>query len=172
MSAFKHIGHSLVALLTFFFTAGCTNIECPLENVVMLHCGIYSSEEGKELKLRDTLTVRAMGTDSILWNRGYGISEFSVPLSITATADTLLLRLSNNKGQWAVDTLVLGHTNTPHFESVDCPVSMFHRLTSVRWTSHHLSEMPLTVDSVAISRSLVDYATSHNVKIFLRSTSR
>ncbi len=161
------------ALILFLLClTACTNIDCPHENVVMVRSGIFSSEDGNPLTIKDTLTVKVARTDSILWNRGIGISELRFPLSITAEKDTLLFRFSNEKGQAACDTLFIEHTNTPHFESVDCPAAMFHRIKSVRWTSHHLSEMPLTIDSISVTRPNVNYETSHNIQLYLRSTSR
>ena len=77
---------------------------------------------------------------------------------------------SNLDGQGALDTLFLSYTDHPHFESVDCPAALFHTLTDVRWTSHPLSELPLTFDSVAIVRSNVNYDDVENIKIYLRST--
>jgi hypothetical protein len=38
----------------------------------------------------------------------------------------------------------------PHFESVDCNASFFHRLTDVRHTRHY-------IDSIVISNPSVDY---------------
>ncbi len=160
------------ALLLGGATTSCKEIECPLDNVVAMTVGLYASETSSALTLADTLTVTAAGTDSVLLNRAFGLSSFLLPVSHGAAADTLLFRFSNEKGQVATDSVIVSHTNEPHFESVDCPSAMFHTLLSVRWTSHPLSQLPLTVDSVAITRSNVNYDDVENIKVFLRSTSR
>lgn len=148
----------------------CSNIDCPLDNVVELTCNLYTAEERTALTLTDTLTITAAGTDSVLLNRAEGISSFSLPMSYLANADTLLFRFSNTRGKAATDTLFIQHTNLPHFENLDCPASIFHQVTTVRWTSHALGLMPLTIDSVAIVRPLVNYEDLENLRIFLRST--
>ena len=75
-------------------------------------------------------------------------------------------------GQDAVDTLFVDHTLQPHFESLDCPSSVFHTITGVRATSHSLGNMPLTIDSVALVRLIVNYDDVENIRIYLRSTVR
>jgi len=157
-----------IAALCF---ASCTNVDCPLDNIVELTCGLYSNETGASLTLTDTLTVDAGGTkDTTLLNRAYGISSFSLPLRHGVACDTLLMRFSNASGKSATDTLFLRHTNEAHFESVDCPTAVFHTLLGVSWTSHALSQMPLTIDSVSIVRPTVDYENIENLKIYLRAT--
>ncbi len=157
-----------ILLLSLSLTS-CTNIDCPLENVVMMHCGLYDSEKEETLTLTDTLTITAVGADAVLWNKGYDISELSLPLRINGNVDTLLLRFSNANEQTAIDTLFIHHTSNIHFESIDCPASVFHTITAVRHTSHDLNLMPLTLDSVAVLRRNVDYGTNQNLKLYLRT---
>lgn len=163
----------LTALLSCMATA-CTNIDCPLDNVVELTCGLYAADTKAALSLTDTLTVTSPGTlaaDTTLLNRATGISSFLLPMRQTMDRDTLVLHLSNVMGQSARDTIFLRHTNDPHFESIDCPTSVFHTLLDVQWTSHALRLMPLTIDSVAIVRKNVNYDNVENLKIYLRTTS-
>ncbi len=164
-------------LRKLFFVAGlaaltgCSNIDCPLDNLVEMSCGLYDADTHASYKLTDSLTVISHGVQSVvLLNRAQNVSTFLLPLRQAAPCDTLLLRFANGKGQSATDTLYVEHDNTPHFESIDCPMSVFHQLKSVRWTSHPLSQMPLTVDSVAIVRKTVNYENVENLKLYLRST--
>ncbi len=167
----------MITRLARFFTCGCfvglmcacTNIECPLDNLVSVTIGMYDAENGKSFLLKDSLTVLSSPKDTILLNRAQGISSFSVPLRHIGEVDTFLLYFSNIS-QSATDTLFIKKTNHPHFESVDCPATFFHTLHKVEWTSHALSEYPLTIDSVVLSRSKVDYEDIENVKIYFRST--
>ncbi len=151
--------------------AACSNIDCPLDNVVMMQCNLYSSETRSALTLTDTLNIRPAGRDTVLLNRATGISSFLVPLKESDTRDTLLLVLSNTTGQTATDTLFVDHTPQPHFENLDCPASVFHTVHAVSATSHPLSQLPLTIDSVSLVRSTVNYDDIENIRIFLRSTS-
>lgn len=160
----------LAAIVAATALAGCSNIDCPLDNVVRMKCDLYASETHTTLKLTDVLTVTPAGRDTVLLNQATGISDFLLPLKEGGRRDTLLLHLSNTAGQSAIDTLFVDHEPQPHFESVDCPACVFHTITGVAYTSHALSQMPLTIDSVAVVRTAVNYDDIENLRIFLRST--
>lgn len=151
------------------FTA-CTNIECPLDNIVEMACGVYSAEDLGRMKLDATLTVSTGGRkDTVLLNQATDIDVFLLPLKQGEKVDTFLLNFSKEELS-ATDTLIVTHDNSPHFESLDCPSSVFHHVQNVRWTSHALRLMPLTIDSVAVVRRLVDYENIENIRLYLRST--
>lgn len=159
-----------IALVCGWICSACSNIDCPLDNVVELNCNLYSAEERTALTLSDTLTITACGTDSVLLNRAEGIKSLSLPMGYGTKVDTLLFHFSNAAGKRATDTLWVEHSNMPHFENLDCPASIFHQISAVKWTSHALRVMPLTIDSVAVVRPLVNYDNNENLRIFLRST--
>ncbi len=159
---------SFSSIILALLALSCTNIDCPLENVVMLRCGIYNSINGSPISLQDTLTICTAGSDSVLYNRAYGISEFSLPMRHREGTDTFLLHFSSADKRKATDTLFVQHTSHVHFEAVDCPASVFHNITGVRHTEHDLNILPLTLDSVAVSRSNVDYDTKQNLQLYLR----
>lgn len=166
----------LAASLTMFglgaIITACSNIDCPLDNVVMMQSGLYASETQQSLTLNSaTLTVTPANSDSVLLNSASGISSFLLPLKESGESDTLLLHFSNTGGQEAIDTLFVLHTPQPHFESLDCPASVFHTISGVSATTHPLADFPLTVDSVSLVRSIVNYDDIENIRIFLRSTS-
>jgi len=161
----------IVAIFSGLFSA-CTNIDCPLDNVVMMQCNLYQSETKAALTLTDMLTIKPASRDTLLLNEDTNISSFLVPLNPGATSDTLVCFFLNESGQEGIDTLFISHTPQPHFESVDCPASIFHTLTGVRHTSHPLADMPLTIDSVAIVREIVNYDDIENLRIFFRSTTK
>jgi exodeoxyribonuclease-3 len=75
--------------------------------------------------------------------------SFSMPVGYHYPVDTLYF-LFTNKGYQAVDTVMVEKENYPHFESVDCSPTFFHRLTDVR-TTHH------AIDSITINNPTVDY---------------
>lgn len=161
------VGAVILTMLT-----ACSNIDCPLDNVVRMQCNLYSSETKSSFTLNDELTVTAAGRDTVLLNKATDLNSFLLPLKEGEERDTLLLQLSNSNGQSATDTLFINHVPQPHFESLDCPSSVFHTIIAVSATSHPLAEMPLTVDSVSLVRSTVNYDDVENVRIFLRSTTR
>jgi len=160
----------LYAALLGVGLCACSNIDCPLDNIVVMTCNLYSTEDDTTYTMTDTLTITAAGTDSVLLNRAQGITSFALPVSYNRAADTLLLHFSDANGRRAVDSLIYTHSNFSHFENLDCPASIFHNIGQVRWTSHALGVFPLTIDSVAIIRGLIDYDDVENLRIYLRST--
>lgn len=170
----RHTASMWVSLLLVWCTAmsltSCSNIDCPLDNVVSMQCNLFSYETKSAYTLTDELTVTPAGRDTVLLNKATNIQSFLLPLKEAGERDTLLLHFSNTADQSATDTLFITHTLHPHFESLDCPSSVFHTITAVRATSHALSEMPLTIDSVSLVRSIVNYDDVENIRIFLRST--
>lgn len=159
-------------LLVIATLSACSNIDCPLDNVVRMQCNLYAYETKSSLTLTDVLSVTPAGRDTVLLNGATNISSFLLPLKEGGEQDTLLLHLSNASGQHATDTLFVSHKPQPHFESLDCPSSVFHTITAVRATSHPLAQLPLTVDSVSLVRGIVNYDDVENIRIFLRSTTR
>ncbi len=145
----------------------CTNIDCPLDNVVRMQCNLYTTGTGAAYTLTDTLTVSPAGRDTTLLNRAVGVSTFLLPLREGGTRDTLLLRFADAAEHTAVDTLFLTHQPSIHFESVDCPASVFHELGGVSFSAQEARSFPLTIDSVSLVRRAVNYDDIENVRIFL-----
>lgn len=164
--------HFPLLLTLLLLVTACSNIDCPLDNVVRLQCNLYSAETKKSLTLQDILTIQPAGRDTILLNTATGINSFLLPLKESGGIDTLVCFLSNDAAQEGVDTLFVTHTARPHFESIDCPACVFHTLTGVRFTSHAIAEMPLTIDSVSLVNPSVNYDDVENLRIFLRSTGK
>ena len=163
----------LVVLLTSFLgLSSCTEVECPLDTVVVMTCGLYDASSHSQLTLYDTLTVNAVGATVPLLNRAVGKQSFGLSVSYQNDVDTLLFCFSNAVGDAATDTIFLAHTNAPHFESVDCPTSMFHQLTRVAWTRREPTGQLRAIDSVAIVRSTVDYEDIENIRVFLRAAAQ
>lgn len=155
---------------TTLFCTSCANIDCPLDNIVVMTSTFYASETDAPTRLTGSLSIAPAGRDTLLLNQARNIDKFILPLRHQAGTDTLLLRFSNDDGRAAEDTLFVTHDIFAHFENIDCPANIFHRISNVRHTNHVLSLFPATVDHVEIIRPLVDYDDVENLRIFLRST--
>ncbi len=148
---------SLTAMLLAL--VACSSIDCPVYSKVEAHYFIYNSD-GTALKLTDTLSVntkRSRGLDTLIYNQGVGVSDFYLPMSYSHPEDILEFTFFNGADSFrVVDTVWVKKDDIPHFESVDCNVSFFHRLTSVEYTTHH-------IDSLVISNPSVtnDQTTEH-----------
>lgn len=143
------IGVLLLVLHVVMGIASCSSIECPVQNKVELVCQLADT-------LHDTLSVtsqRRNGTDTLLLNRGVNLTSMKLPLSYQNPVDTLVLKTVRMA---VTDTVWVEKEDIPHFESVDCGLSYFHKIKSVRST--HLG-----IDTVIINKVLVDYdpSTAH-----------
>lgn len=157
------------AVSMLMLVSGCSNIECPLDNIVVMTCGLYTTDTHEHLKLQETLDVLPMGKDTVLLNCASNITDFMLPLRQAADADTFLLRFTGRTGQVSTDTLIVSHTNTPHYESIECPATVFHTLTDVKWKHQEGTDFPLSIDSVALVRTVVNYDDVENLRIYLRT---
>ncbi len=149
--------------------SACSNIDCPLDNVVSLQCNLYDASTQSALTLSDVLSVTPAGRDTLLLNQATGIKSFLLPLKEAGTQDTLLLHFANAQGAVQVDTLFVNHTPQPHFESLDCPSSVFHTLNAVR-VSAQVSTNSAIVDSVSLVRPIVNYDDIENIRLFIRTS--
>ncbi len=140
----------------------CEGIDCTLNNVVLCHYQFYDSATGNKISLTDTLTIVACGTDSVLYNIGVGTSSVELPMSYWNEADTLTFHLYG-EDYYDRSTLFVNKTNTEHYESPDCPTTMFHYLTGVEWDGG-------VIDSVVISRPEVNYLQDENIKVYFHTT--
>lgn len=152
---------TLLVLAAMFGLGRCSEVDCPLNNVVAVQYGLYYAD-GTSVTLQDELTVTAVGTDSILLNRAQGISSFLLPVHSTADKDSIILRFADEEGDEMRDTICVSHTNEAHFEAMDCPLCYFHTLTAIT-TTHH------AVEGVELVNPQVNYDTQENIRIYLRS---
>lgn len=149
--------------------SACSNIDCPLDNVVSLQCNLYDASTQSALTLSDVLSVTPARRDTLLLNQATGIKSFLLPLKEAGTQDTLLLHFANAQGAVQVDTLFVNHTPQPHFESLDCPSSVFHTLNAVRVSAQGSANSAI-VDSVSLVRPIVNYDDIENIRLFIRTS--
>ena len=133
--------------------SACSSIDCPVENTVSVQYVICNAD-GTSLALTDSLTITSRGNRSaeIVLNRLANKSAFSLPISYSHPEDVLQLEFFNDTASWR-DTVWIKKDDIPHFESVDCSASFFHRLTDVRYTQNY-------IDSLVMKNSSVDYDTT------------
>jgi hypothetical protein len=144
----------LPALLLFLMVS-CNSVDCPMNNTVYTVYNLMRAN-GERDTLKDTLTIlttRKNRKDTILLNSSQNTTKFSLPMSYQNSVDTLIFKTTRLV---ATDTVWVEKTNMAHFESVDCGMSYFHDIKSVRST--HVG-----IDTITITKSFVDYdnKTSH-----------
>ena len=137
--------------LSVALVASCSSIDCPVKNVVATYYKTYDSN-GDSIKLSDTLSITSKtkeGKDTLLLNRGIGISKFSLQISLSHPEDELYFHFFKDDYD-VMDTVWVQKEDYPHFEDIECKAEFFHHLTGVRYTKHG-------IDSLVIKYSNVDY---------------
>ena len=161
----KIIGFLLLAALA----AACSSIDCPVNHNVFTRYMLYQPDGKPDTLDLDTmwvLTTKANGKDSVVLNAlcGDNATGFSLPISHTQPEDHFLV-LMRKYGQtegYYFDSIVVKKEDYPHFESVDCQASYFHKITGVRCLGNIL-------DSVVIKNPDVNYdtKTAEHVRIYI-----
>lgn len=114
--------------------------DCSMTARAMVQCYLYRIDPATNYVENDTLdslTVTAFGTDSIIINNQKRVHDISLPLRYTADSTKLVFRYSRN----TVDTVVIYHSNTPYFLSMDCGYQMKQAITSISYTHHALDSI-------------------------------
>ncbi|MDD4760284.1 MAG: DUF6452 family protein [Bacteroidaceae bacterium] len=157
----------LFILLVTVLLSSCSSTDCPLNNTVSLKANFYYSKTGALTNVNDTLSVIAVGRrDTTILNRYIKFNTINLPMGYAQTVDTLLFRFITNYGS-VTDSVFIGHTNEPHFVSLDCSTAFFHQIKSVSCTHRNPTpNFPTAIDSILIVNPSVSYDKTENLKIF------
>ncbi len=155
----RNIFIAATAATAALIAAGCTSLDCSIENTVALNVAIPDTLSDDTLSVSTTVGDR----DTTLYNRGHGITTFSLPVSHDGGEEVLYLAFTDTTGTTITDTLTLVKTNEPHFESVDCTPQFWHTIEGVSATHNRL-------DSVVITNNFVnnDQSAQH-ISLYLRT---
>lgn len=135
-------------ILATVIVVSCTTIDCPVNNLVRTRYQ-FTNSAGDSLKLMDTMTVVSANKDgdTIVLNKGVSISKFHLPISYSHPEDELVFYFDGDNLHLA-DTLWIKKDDIPHFESVDCNATFFHKLTAIRHTHNCLDSVIIVNPSV------------------------
>ena len=151
-----------IIISSLLLLAACDSFDCTLYNTVAMY-GAFD-KDGEAVAISDTLTITACGTNAVLLNRSVKTSKLILPLSYWQAEDTLVFSIngtsSDGEGYLLQDTVWITKTNQVHYESPDCPTTLFHTIQSVRNTNQF-------IDSITVVRSSVNYETTINLQIHL-----
>lgn len=140
--------------------AGCSSVDCPLNNLVFCNYQL----QGEVSTLPDTLTIAAHrpdGRDTILLNQQENADSFSLPMSYHLPEDMLIFECHGTEAI-VRDTVRVQKENHPHFESTDCGPNYFHTITGVRFTRN-------AIDSIVINHKEVSYdVTTKHLYIYFK----
>lgn len=139
--------------------SGCSEeADCSGTARPMMQCNLYTIDRESGVIAADTLeslTITALGSDSVVINNQQNVKELSLPLRYAADSTELVFHYSNEKQ----DTVTVFHTNTPYFLSIDCGYQMKQVITGIRYTRTLL-------DSIYIKNTEAGIYGTENLKIF------
>ena len=149
----------------------CDNLSCPLNNTVESVYGFYSSARsgngpfvaGAAVSIGDSLTITALGADTVLVNRLYNKKSVNLPVSYYGDTDSLLFAFTDADGLVGRDTIWVDKVNQAHLDDPSCPLHYWHTITAVRSTQH-------LIDTVLINHADVNYDGLENVQIYFRTS--
>ena len=154
--------HRLLSIFTsLLLLAACESYDCTLYNYVGMYGSFY--KDGVAVQLNDTLTISSGKAGIVLLNGALATSRIIVPLSYWNDEDTLVFRVNGN-GYVLRDSVWITKSNQVHYESPDCPSTLFHTIQGVRSTHEFIKD-------ITVIRSTVNYETTDNLQIHLLSSS-
>lgn len=149
----------LLIASSILLLAACESYDCTLYNYVGMYGTFY--QDGNAMAFSDTLTITSGKAGPVLLNRSVHTSRLNLPLSYWQDEDTLVLNVKGD-GYFFQDTIWISKTNQVHYESPDCPTTLFHDIKGVRST-HNI------IETINIIRSSVNYELTDNLQIILHS---
>ena len=124
--------------------------DCSLNARPMMTCNLYQENpETAGAFIPDTLeqlTITAYGTDSIILNREQKVKALTLPLCYSADSTHLVFHYEDG----ATDEVIIRHTNTPYFLSMECGYQMKQQIESVSYTRTVLDSIALTYNEAGI----------------------
>lgn len=162
----------VIVILLIAAVTSCVSVDCPVENRVETIYTLKKPSGATDTMGVDTLTIwthrinyKDNKRDSILLNRfcGAKATVFGIFVSHTLPEDSFFVRLKTENGvnEW-LDTICIQKENYPHFESVDCHATYFHKITDLKTTRHG-------IDSITIQNREVSYDKVEHFFLYLNS---
>ena len=141
----------------------------------MLYCTLYTIDEITDLRVNDTLdslTITALGTDSIILNNQKKVHTLMLPLRYTSDTTVFIFRYDPDRKPNDVDTLIIVQQNTPYFQSMECGYMMKQNILSARYGNPRKTADQEKIDSLHISNKEANTNEIQNLEIFYRYRDR
>ena len=121
--------------------------DCSLAGRPMMYCTIYTiNPDNPTIALKDTLdslTITALGTDSIILNNEKNVHTLMLPLRYTSDTTVFIFRYDPKRREKDFDTLYIVQQNTPYFQSMECGYMMKQNIISAKFGMENSEVMEL-----------------------------
>lgn len=137
--------------------------DCSIAGRPMINCTLYRMEDNQVVNdTLDSLTVTALGTDSILINNQKKVHTLMLPLRYSSDSTIFIFHYAYVSDPDLCDTVYIKQDNTPYFESMDCGYSMRQSILGIGHSEEEL-------DSIYVSNKQANTDGTENLKLFYRN---
>lgn len=148
--------------------------DCSLAGRPMMYCTFKTiNPDDKTISLNDTLdslTIRALGTDSIILNNEKKVHKIMLPLRYTSDSTVFILQYNPVDNPDDVDTLYIVQQNTPYFQSMECGYMMKQNIISTKFGNRANSSEK--IDSIYFRNKEANSNEIENLQIFFKYRDR
>lgn len=145
--------------------------DCSLAGRPMMYCTFKTiNPDDKTIALNDTLdslTIRALGTDSIILNNEKKVHKIMLPLRYTSDSTVFIFQYGKPND---VDTLYIVQQNTPYFQSMECGYMMKQNIISAKFGNRANSSEK--IDSIYFRNKEANTNEIENLQIFFKYRER
>lgn len=129
-----------------------TDEQCRKDRYVKLQLGTYHVTYNEITKTRtttamsiDSITVKGIKIDSILYNNKKKLSSLTLPLNKLDSFNESKFQITFNN---ITDTLTITHQNKNQYLSLECGCIKVHTLDTVLTTNHFIDSVHISVHDV------------------------
>ena len=149
--------------------------DCSLAGRPMMYCTFKSIDKSLDPTkvLNDTLdslTIKALGTDSIILNNEKKVHKIMLPLRYTSDSTVFILQYNPVDNPDDVDTLYIVQQNTPYFQSMECGYMMKQNIISTKFGNRANSSEK--IDSIYFRNKEANSNEIENLQIFFKYRDR
>jgi hypothetical protein len=142
--------------------------DCSMAGRPMIYCSFKTIDPDETDRVLndtlDSLTITALGTDSIILNNQKSVHTLTLPLRYAKDTTVFLFRYDPVRNPNDVDTVYVTHTNTPYFQSMECGYLMKQSIKAVRFGNR--GNTTERVDSIHLSNKDANSDEINNLQIF------
>ena len=144
--------------------------DCSLAGRPMMYCTFKSIDKTLVPNViandtLDSLTITALGTDSIILNNEKKVHKVMLPLRYTSDSTIFILRYDPVRNWDNADTLYIVQQNTPYFQSMECGYMMKQNIISAKFGNKTNSAE--TIDSIYLRNKEANTNEIENLQISL-----
>lgn len=148
--------------------------DCSLAGRPMMYCTFKTiNPDDKTRALNDTLdslTIRALGTDSIILNNEKKVHKLMLPLRYTSDSTVFIFQYDPVRKPNDVDTLYIVQQNTPYFQSMECGYMMKQNIISAKFGNRANSSEK--IDSIYFRNKEANTNEIENLQIYFKYRER